>query len=355
MVVDYNAGMKANLYRNIRARDFLELFLLSGVSSLLLLRFYLYLAGYPQVGGGALHIAHMLWGGVLMVTAMVMSLAFLGQRVKWLIALVGGAGFGMFIDEIGKFITRDNNYFFKPTIGIIYAIFVILYLLFNYLSRYQQLSSREYQLNALAQLEEAVAHDFDEREKIQVRDLINLADQKSIITKELRRLLEELETIEAPRLNVLTRAMHALRRDYQRFWRRRSSNVVIRVFFIVEAIIFMIATFALLVHSFDSVHEIIFGQVSYSRFLIFGQLISSVVAGGFALAGIIRLQKSRLVAFEHFRQAGMINLLLTQFFVFCREQFGAMPGFVFNLLLLIVINFVVAQEVHRPQHLKSRT
>ena len=153
-------------YRNVRARDNLDLFVLSAASSLLLVRFYLYLAGYPQIGSGGLHIAHMLWGGVLMLTALAINATFLGARALRVAAIVGGAGFGIFIDELGKFITRDNNYFYQPTVGIIYAIFVILYLTFNFLSRKQVLTSREYQLNALAQLEEAVVHDMDPTERL---------------------------------------------------------------------------------------------------------------------------------------------------------------------------------------------
>ncbi|QQS18515.1 hypothetical protein IPL68_00115 [Candidatus Saccharibacteria bacterium] len=45
--------------------------------------------------------------------------------------------------------------------------------------------------------------------------------------------------------------------------------------------------------------------------------------------------------------ATLINLLLTQFFEFSRVEFGALPGFVFNLLLLAVINAAIAEEIRR--------
>src|SRR5688572_1651815 len=92
--------------RNYRANDQLELFLVSAVTSLLAVRAYLHLSGYPQIGSGGLHIAHMLWGGFLMAAAIAMALTYLGRRIERISAVVGGIGFGIFIDELGKFITR---------------------------------------------------------------------------------------------------------------------------------------------------------------------------------------------------------------------------------------------------------
>ena len=86
------------LYRNARAGDLLDVFLVSAITSLLLVRFYLYITGYPQLGYGSLHIAHMLWGGLLMMAAIVITLSFLGIKSRQLAAVIGGAGFGVFIE-----------------------------------------------------------------------------------------------------------------------------------------------------------------------------------------------------------------------------------------------------------------
>ena len=52
-----------------------------------------------------------------MVLAIGILLIFLGRGARRPAALIGGVGFGFFIDELGKFITEDNDYFFKPAAG----------------------------------------------------------------------------------------------------------------------------------------------------------------------------------------------------------------------------------------------
>jgi len=339
--------MKQKLfYRNVRARDHLEIFLVSAVTSLLLLRFFLKVTGYPQVGGGSLHIAHMLYGGLLMLAAITINISFLGARVQRLAAFLGGAGFGVFIDELGKFLTKDNNYFFRPAIGLIYAIFIILYLLFNFLSRPSRLTPREYELNALAQFEEAILQDLDRVEKRRIAQLLAKADQQSPITQELKKLLDRLDTVPADKPNRFQRLLVVADRQYERFWRGRASSRLVGVLFIAQAAVFLVITLGTVFGSFDDLGSIFRAHDSYAHKLIIGQLITTAVAGVFAVAGAVKILSSRIEAFELFRRAVLINLLLTEFFIFSRIQFGAIPGFLANLVLLLALRYAITEE-HR--------
>src|SRR5438874_1979047 len=78
--------------RNADAPDLLLQLLVCAAVTVLAIRFYLHLTGYPQIGGGGLHIAHMLWGGALMVAALVVGLGFLGRRPQRVASLLGGIG-----------------------------------------------------------------------------------------------------------------------------------------------------------------------------------------------------------------------------------------------------------------------
>jgi hypothetical protein len=330
-------------HRNVAARDNLELLLVSAASSLLLLRFALYLFGYPQVGGGSLHIAHMLYGGLFLLAAVVIQISFIGKRSQRVSAVIGGAGFGIFIDELGKFITRDNNYFFRPTIGIIYAIFMILYLIFNFLSRHQKLTSREYQLNALTELQEAVLLDMDKREKQHVGLMLARADQDDDITRQLQVLLKQIKPVDSSD-SLLHRYRASALRGYRHFWRLRGSNQLIGFIFILQAIVFVVVIFATLATNVAALDKFRHGHQVYGTSLLIGQLASSLVAGAFAVIGALQLPRSRVNGFEWFRRATLITIFLTEFFIFTRIQFGAMPGFIINLLLFASLNFALSQE-----------
>lgn len=119
--------------RDAQGSGLVEAFVIIGILTILLTRAYLHLTGYPQVGGSSLHIAHVLWGGLGMIVALVTVFSFLGRKPRMVAVVVGGIGFGLFLDEIGKFVTKTNDYFYRPSVAIMYVVIVVLLLLNRWL------------------------------------------------------------------------------------------------------------------------------------------------------------------------------------------------------------------------------
>ncbi len=102
----------------------------SFVVSVVVTRWWLQFTGYPKIGGGELHIAHILWGGLLLVLAGLFVLIVRGPWVRPIAAVGIGAGTGLFVDEIGKFITSTNDYFYPAAAPLIYGVVLAFVLIF---------------------------------------------------------------------------------------------------------------------------------------------------------------------------------------------------------------------------------
>lgn len=166
------------------------------MAAILAIRAYLSLTGYPQVGNGSLHIAHMLWGGLLLTVALGALLLFASRRWKPFAAIVGGLGFGTFIDELGKFITEDNDYFYQPTIALIYLVLIGLFLDCRTLAQRDSLSPREHIFYAVSAMELLAMGRLDEDNRNQaLRHLDASGDHFSSATS-LREALVTAEVIQ---------------------------------------------------------------------------------------------------------------------------------------------------------------
>jgi len=80
--------------RNIEIRSLLDTFLICAVATILIIRLQLWATNYPKLGGGKLHIAHLLWGGLLMLVAIVILVSFISRSRRHTAAVLGGVGFG---------------------------------------------------------------------------------------------------------------------------------------------------------------------------------------------------------------------------------------------------------------------
>jgi hypothetical protein len=173
------------------AQRYVLLSLVSFAMSVILTRLFLELAGYPQLGNSELHIAHVLWGGLLLFVASLLPLLLSNRWAHNLSAILSGVGVGLFIDEVGKFITQSNDYFYPPAAPIIYAFFLLTVLLYMRVSRPPLETPRAEMYRILEEITEVLDCDLDEIERDQLE--ARLARVKSETNDDnLKRLADAL-------------------------------------------------------------------------------------------------------------------------------------------------------------------
>jgi hypothetical protein len=162
------------------AEHYMVLLLVGFAVTIIATRSFLELTGYPQIATGDFHIAHVLWGGLLLFVASLLLLIWRGPRLYSLSSLLTGIGFGLFIDEVGKFITRTNDYFYPLAAPIIYASFLLTVFIY---SRVRGLRSGDAQSEVhvlLESLERGVDPHLSAEEYDQIRlRLRQIADQST--------------------------------------------------------------------------------------------------------------------------------------------------------------------------------
>ncbi|MBJ7598068.1 MAG: hypothetical protein DLM67_15380 [Candidatus Nephthysia bennettiae] len=327
--------------RNFAAEELLELFLVMGVSAVLLIRFLLGLSGYPQLGGAGLHIAHLLWGGMLMVGALFLLLVYLGQRVMRLAAIIGGLGFGVFLDELGKFITSDNNYFYKPTIALIYLIFVALFLVVRAVQRQRVWSQETYLINALMLLQEAVLHDLDTVEHRHATALLRQSKEPQSLAAPLGALLAALPAVNRPRTSMPSRMLRLARQRAHRALSSRWLPRLVSVVFCVRVLVFVLATILL------AVGLAISGTRPTPTEII--AFAAAFISNSIGIVGVVSLLRSRLAAFLWFKRSVIVSIFLADVFAFYQEQLTALSSLTVDVVLFVVLNALLRHELARSQ------
>ena len=143
------------------AEKYLLYTLLSFAASVAVTRLFLELTGYPQLGSSELHIAHVLFGGVLLFIASLLPLILANRWVYIVGALCAGIGVGLFIDEVGKFITQSNDYFYPAAAPIIYVFFLVTVLIYFQVRKPPARDARSELYRALDAIEDILDHDLD--------------------------------------------------------------------------------------------------------------------------------------------------------------------------------------------------
>lgn len=329
----YPPPMKGLPVRRSDATGLFESFLIAAVSSFLGIRFVLELTGYPRLGSSGLHIAHMLPGGLMMLAALMLVVLFLDRSIHHVAAVVGGLGFGFFIDEIGKFITADNDYFFQPAVALIYVVFVLLYLVFRALVGDRRLSPTESLANAMDVLEGTLGRAIEPEDRARIRTLLDAADGRTQLVRELGRYLDGLpSTADVESLPELIRRRLAAgyRSLVANDWFERAVVVIV----IGYALAAVVGVFSV---------SIVMGGPETA--LVTGAQAASSVAGGLlVLRGVVSLPGSRVTAYVWFSRGLLVWILISQVFVFYSSQLAGLVGLTIDLLAYGALRFALSHE-----------
>ncbi|MGC4105309.1 MAG: hypothetical protein QM753_02990 [Thermomicrobiales bacterium] len=324
--------------RDLNSPILTEVWLVSAIVTILGIRIYLAATGYPQVGGAKLHVAHMLWGGLGMVIAIGILVIFASDVWKMPAAIIGGAGFGCFIDELGKFITKDNDYFYQPTIALIYAVLVVLFLIARSIDRFDKITRSDHLFYAVQAVESlAIGHLDRERQQAALKHLED-SGERGPLADAIQNALEHADLIESRGPSRILRFRHWL---VARYWALVGGPWLFRIvigLFIVQTINGL-ASLAL------AWHDGTFRLTDGLTFTEWGTLLSGFAAGLAAGFGLVLLWKDqRTRGLGALVLSTLISLLFGQFFAFASNQFAALWSLVLQLVILGVLRFSLAAD-----------
>ncbi len=351
--------------RSVDAKGLTETFLVCTIGTILAIRLFLIATGYSQLGGGGLHVAHLLWGGALLAVAVLLTVSLITRASRWVAALLGGVGFGLFIDEIGKFVTSDNDYFFRPTFALIYVALVLIWLATRALLTRKRLTQTEALANALDLLKEAASRDLNEDERTRALALLDRSDPSDPLVRQVRGLLREVAAIPAPPPLATTRLIRQIRDWY---WQRTTK----RWFTVLLTAIFVILTLAALgevaqlgeniadaINARDRTFSSFNDEVNGGQKLGFSgwaTLASSSIVAVLYSVGVYKLIRgSRLEAYRWFEWGLLVSIFIVQVFDFADRELGAFATLLFNLVLLITLRAMIAEERRRERSPEADT
>lgn len=317
-----------------------EVFIIIAIATILITRLYLELTGYPQVGGGDLHIAHALYGGALMMLALIIGWMMQGFGARVLCVLLGGIGFGLFLDEVGKFVTKDNDYFYGPSAEIMYILVVVILVGARIVRDFRPLSARECLASAAGIAADGVARGLAARRRELGLSLVERARVGGADAQDLDRVRMLLLSADPASDRLYAARQRALRLIPG--FVRSPRWVPVVGWLLVFGSFLGVALGALGValggyfYEDDNVTFELAGMSVATVIL----LVSAVLTLGMALPAMIALRRSDSVwPLRWLRNAALIFTLLNALVDFATDGFGALINLSIGLFTLAILSY----------------
>ncbi|MBV9004687.1 MAG: hypothetical protein JO181_08510 [Solirubrobacterales bacterium] len=340
--------LRRPLLRSLALGNLHEILLGSAIGMILIIRLQLWATHYPKLGGGKLHIAHLLYGGFLMVIAIAALVSFVDRRVRVPAAVIGGAGFGFFIDEIGKFTTSDNDYFFKPAAGMIYVAFLALYFGLRFVRQRREYASAEYVAHAMALYVGGTAGLYESERREALRSLELGADDPRAAN--LRALIDSAPTVPDRPPSAPARLAAWVRGSYDVAASQRWFRIAIVLLFFCWATLNLgallgVSAFLIRYTGISGLQPEFF-DTWYGNAETISQYISIVLI----YAGLYFALRGRyLSGYRALQIAVLVQLFIGQFFSFLDQSFSGVWGLLACLAILVMLRLIIAQEQRRVQ------
>jgi hypothetical protein len=339
MTTSAEGTKRAYFVRSIYAGRDIELFIVLAVATILVVRSILAATGWPQLGGGKIHFAHLLWGGLGMLIALILFMAMQGRMWKLLAVLAAGIGFGLFIDELGKFITSDNDYFFKPVFAFIYLVFIAIFIVTRALLTVRDPSPQVALVNLFGLTAEGAVRPWDESESIRAHQLLAACDKDDPTVQTLAPLVAAMAGRASADMGPFERMKSWSGARYAALISRRWFK------WLLVAYLAAIALAGVLVGVF--VIASAYSDQATLDFWTYGQAISSAVSGVLVVIGFLSWRRSRLAAYRWFGRALLVAIFVTQFFAFYNNQITQVFGLAVVLLTYAAIRSMASWEQSR--------
>ncbi len=173
-----------HIIRREDAEQYLLILILSFAFSVSTTRFFLHLTNYPKIGGGELHFAHVLWGGLLLFASSILPLVFSNRWIYKVAAAGSGVGVGLFIDEVGKFITTSNDYFYPAAAPVIYVFFLLVVIIYLRIKQPPKQDARAHLYQTFEDFQEVLDNDLSDSERldleIRLENVLKTSDRPDI-------------------------------------------------------------------------------------------------------------------------------------------------------------------------------
>lgn len=348
------------LVKRPNASNYLLDFLIWAIFSLFGVRLFLVLFNNPVIGRGNWHIAHVLWGGLFMLVGIIILMVFYGKSSIRIASIFSGIGWGLFIDEIGKYLTQDNNYWFRPAIAFIYISFVLLFFLYRILEK-KAISTRALLWHELLEdSQELFNNDLEEKEKIELLQKIKIINNLSPSIEENKILIDLKMLINSTpakkdkyKFNLSKLIADSLKLTYSRLFKKKLvfyGLFIYSIWYISDKLFDLIKLLLnqdkiLLLQDYYR-HYDFFSRTDV--FMISSKFFIEIIVTIFLAIGFILFTRKKTIKGIKFYQWGLlINIFFGAPIKFYFEQFSA----VFSLILSIII-FSWLKDYRREKLLK---